>query len=106
MADISKISIPNGNGTSTYDIKDSNAVHTVTPQTGNIGSASLASDITVVNGTTHTTLGANALTNTSGSTTDFKLSLSNVVVNSTHSTTSVPNVSVSSATVVTGITAS
>lgn len=42
MADISKITIPNGNSTSTYDLKDSNAIHngedfktkTITPISG------------------------------------------------------------------------
>ena len=83
-----------------------NSGHKYTVSTTSIGSASAGTAITVVNGSTHTVIGSTALTNTSGSTTDFKLNLSNVLVNSTHSTTSVPNISVSSKTVATGISAS
>ena len=94
MADISKIKL----GSTTYNIKDANAKHSVTastttvPNVTSVGSTpSLTIKSTKVSGRspTNTTLGATALTNTSGSTTNFKLNLDNVLVGFSYNEVSV-----------------
>lgn len=91
MADISSITIPEGNSTTTYNIKDGSAVHTITPSTVNIIPISgLETYVTTVLGSTDLTskgtvtlqLGTvsnNVGTNSTTTTTNYKLNLSNVI---------------------------
>ena len=80
MADISKITIPNGNSTSTYDLKDSNAVH----DNSDFSKVNLI-PVTGLSAYSQTTLGATSLTSVGTVTIDdtsvtkYKLNLTGVI---------------------------
>lgn len=109
MADISKITIPNGDSTSTYNLKDSAAVHGITPST------KIITPVTGLETYSSSTLGSNNLTSLGTITvddttiTEYKLSLTGVINNLTataQTAATISGLTSSGQTVVTGITAS
>ena len=122
MADISSITIPSGDSTATYNVKDSAALHgindfstaTIVPitnlkdyQVQTLGASALSSNgsVTLVLGSVSNNVGTNSTT----SKTDYKLSLAGVI-NSFTSTgenaASISGLTSQGQTVLTGIAAS
>lgn len=102
MADISKITIPSGSGTATYNLKDVNAFHSITPSTVTIV------PISCVGSYTTSVLGTTALTPVGESQTDFSLDLTGVLngLSATSQTVAtINNLTPSGQVVVIGITA-
>ena len=87
MADISKITIPNGNSTATYNLKDNAALHTVTPSTKSIGSASAGTAIAADDITAYTAGTAASLSYTSRSIPNVTSVGSRTITNPSFSTT-------------------
>ena len=109
MADISKITIPDGNSTTTYNLKDNAALHEITPSTKTI------IPITGLETYSSTTLGSNELTSLgtvtidSTTVTNYKLNLTGVINSLTatgQTAATISGLTSSGQTVVTGITAS
>ena len=122
MADIKQITIPNGNSTATYNIKDAAALHnandfsstTITPISGleTYTTTLLSSSDLTSNGTVTLQLGSvsnNVGTNTTTTTTDYRLNLSNVIAGLTataRTAATISGLTSNGQTVLTGIAAS
>jgi len=97
MAYISKITLPDNNGT--YDLKDTNAVHHSEVTSVNVPSSFSDASTSVLNGVNAQLLGDTALTATSRENytgTDYSLNLGSVLTSITSTSTTVASQTVSS----------